>query len=212
MINGHHHLYASGQVRDYPMYHMISGGGSWDQYWGQATEMDFDDVQKTIDNWSYQIVTFDAATKAMTVESYAIGGPKQGLTINNELIDSFSRRQNIMPPEKPSIITVPDDTITLPYVFIGSPYVTNTSLPYNSVQFQVSLHEDFNKCVVDLIRDFETCMGQRSPDYCRLIFIKTWISFDMKFMGSQTDPTLSVPVIATGISNGLNGPIRLTSL
>jgi hypothetical protein len=158
-IGGHHHLYARGQVRDYPIYHIISGGGSWDQYWGQSTENDFDDVQKTIDFWTYQIVTINAEEKEMVVESYAIGSPKLGFTLDNILIDSFYRKLPAIPPFKPSILTIPEDSVTLPFTFVSSPYSTESQEPYNSVQFQISSNGDRSTPVVDLIRDFENLYG-----------------------------------------------------
>ena len=138
-ITGHHHLYARGQLRDFPMYHMISGGGSWDQYWGQSTEKDFDDVQKTIDYWAYQIATFNAERKEMTVESYAIGSPKLGFTLDNILIDSFTEKVgSCCHLTNHLYVTAPADTITLPYTFVSTAYSTGTGESYNSVQFQVS--------------------------------------------------------------------------
>ncbi len=166
LITGHHHLYARGQVREYPMYHIISGGGSWDQYWGQSTEQDFDDVQKTIDYWTYQIVSFDVVKDVMTVETYAIGSPKLGMTLNNVLIDTFYRKLPGLLPAKPSVTTVPEDTITLPYTFVSSPYSTGSSEPYNSVQFQVSATSNFTQSLIDLIRDYENLYGTTGdPDY-----------------------------------------------
>lgn len=165
-ITGHHHLYARGQLRDFPMFHIISGGGSWDQYWGQSTEKDFDDVQKTIDYWTYQIVSFDPEQKEMTVESYAIGSPKLGFSLENILIDSFYRKPDVQPPDKPAIVTIPSDTITLPYTFVSSAYSTVTGESYNSVQLQVSDFVDFSINKIDLIRDFENLYGTTgNPDY-----------------------------------------------
>lgn len=165
-ITGHHHLYARGQLRDFPMYHMISGAGGWDQYWGQSTEKDFDDEQKTIDYWAYQIASFNADTKEMTVESYAIGSPKLGFTLDNILIDSFYRKSNVLPPDKPSITNSPSDTITLPFSFISSPYLTSTNEPYNSVWFQVSSQTGFANPEIDRIRDFENLYGTTGePDF-----------------------------------------------
>jgi hypothetical protein len=166
LVTGHHHLYARGQVRDFPMYHIISGAASWDQYWGQSNEKDFDDVQKTIDYWTYQIASFNSDNKEMTVESYAIGSPKLGFTLDNVLIDSFYRKQGLPPPHKPSITTVPEDSITLPYSFTSSGYSSGTSEPYNSVQFQISSLPDFRKNRIDLIRDYEDLFGTTGdPDY-----------------------------------------------
>lgn len=165
-ISGHHHLYARGQVRDYPMYHIISGAASWDQFWGQSTEKDFDDVQKTIDYWAYQIATFDDSKGEMSVESYTIGSPKLGLTMSNVLIDNFYRKPDLDPPLKPSIITVPADTITLPFTFTGSSYFSPASEPINSTQFQICPDTNFSINKVDLIRDYENLYGTTgSPDY-----------------------------------------------
>lgn len=158
-IGGHHHLYARGQVRDYPIYHIISGGGSWDQYWGQSTEKDFDDVQKTIDYWTYQIVSIDADNKDLVVESYAIGSPKLGFVFDNILIDSFYRKLPATPPMRPAITVIPNDSIELPYTFISSPFSTGSLEPYNSVQFQISSDGDRATPVVDLIRDYENLYG-----------------------------------------------------
>ena len=76
-------MYARGQLRDSAMYHIISGAASWDQFWGQSTEVDFDDVQKTIDYWAYQIVDLDLQARRMEVECYAIGSPLLGFTLDN---------------------------------------------------------------------------------------------------------------------------------
>ena len=166
LITGHHHLYARGQVRDFPMYHIISGGGSWDQYWGQSTEKDFDDVQKTIDYWTYQIVTVDGSSREMVVESYAIGSPKLGFTLDNVLIDSFYRKFPAVQPDQPRVTESPVDSITLPFTFSSSPYQTSSQEPVNSVQFQIATDSIFTDIKIDLIRDFENLFGTTgSPDY-----------------------------------------------
>lgn len=166
LITGHHHLYARGQVRDFPIYHIISGAASWDQFWGQSVEKDFDDVQKTIDYWAYQIATFDDVKGEMTVESYAIGSPKLGLSLDNELIDIFYRKKDIVPPARPSIIPVPADTVTLPFTFESTPYSTVSAEPLNSTQFQISSDSSFTKTATDLIRDYENLYGTTgAPDY-----------------------------------------------
>ncbi len=158
-ISGHHHLYARGQLRDSPLYHIISGAASWDQYWGQSTEIDFDDVQKTIDYWTYQIVDIDLENKKMDVECYAIGSPKLGFTLDNILIDSFHRQFGKSAPLKPDIITIIADTIQLPFTFESSEYQTDSDEEFNSTQFQFSQNEDFTNPEVDIIRDFENLYG-----------------------------------------------------
>lgn len=165
-IGGHHHLYARGQLRDSAMYHIISGGASWDQFWGQSTERDFDDVQKTIDYWAYQIVDIDLAGQRMDVESYAIGSPKLGFTMDNVLIDSFHREFGKPAPLKPEIISVLPDTIQLPFTITGTDFQTSSDESLNSTQFQFSRNGDFTEIAVDLIRDFENLYGSTGdPDY-----------------------------------------------
>jgi hypothetical protein len=51
-IGGHHHLYARGQVRDFPIYHIISVAHPGIRP-GTCRPSDFDDVQKTVDQ-TYQ--------------------------------------------------------------------------------------------------------------------------------------------------------------
>jgi hypothetical protein len=166
LITGHHHLYARGQLRDFPMYHIISGGGSWDQYWGQSTEKDFDDVQKTIDFWTYQIVTLNGDSREMVVESYAIGSPKLGFALDNIMIDSFYRKFPAVQPDQPSINESPADSITLPFTFSSSPYQTSSEEPHNSVQFQIASDSGFTDIKMDLIRDYENLYGTTgNPDY-----------------------------------------------
>lgn len=159
LITGHHHLYARGQMRDFPLYHIISGAASWDQFWGQSVEKDFDNVQKTIDFWAYQIVEFDLGKKEMQVESYAIGSPKLGFTMDNVLIDSFHRTFGKSIPLKPTIITEVSDTIQLPFTFVSSEFQTNSDEELNSTQFQVSANEEFVNPEIDIIRDFENLYG-----------------------------------------------------
>jgi len=165
-IGGHHHLYARGQLRDSPLYHIISGGASWDQFWGQSTEIDFDDVQKTIDYWAYQIVDIDLVSRRMDVECYAIGSPLLGFTLDNVLIDSFHREFGKSAPVKPQITTAIPDTIQLPFTIASSDFQTGSDEKLNSTQFQFSNNDEFTDLAVDLIRDFENLYGSTGePDY-----------------------------------------------
>lgn len=154
---GHHHLYHRGQMTDYPLYHIINGAGSWDQMWGMSSEQDYDDVQKTIDYWGYQILEFDFDKKEMKAECYAIGNKE--LVTDNILIDSFSRTLGKAIPEKPEIKELPAEAITLPYTFEGNPYKTSTDEPLNSVQFQFSVNKDFSTLEFNKVRDVENLYG-----------------------------------------------------
>ncbi len=153
---GHHHLYHRGQLTDYPIYHIINGAASWDQLWGMSSEKDYDDVQKTIDYWGYQILDFDFEKKEMTTECYAIGN--RDLVVDNILIDSFHRTLGKAAPEKPELASIPD-SITLPYTFVGSEYETTTDEPLNSVQIEVSTTSDFSSIVLNKVTDTEDLYG-----------------------------------------------------
>ncbi|WP_163836206.1 purple acid phosphatase family protein [Spartinivicinus ruber] len=169
-ISGHHHLYARGQTREWPIYHMISGGTAWDQYWGQSTEVDYDDVQKTIANWAWQIIDINLSTREMTVETYAEAHPQlyqaKGFHYNSQLIDSFHRKLDLTRPNKPFIennITTP---IKLPYVFRSSLFSTIELETINSTQFQIATDAGFKALKVDKIRDFENIYGDTgAPNY-----------------------------------------------
>ncbi len=189
-IGGHHHLYARGQLRDSPMYHIISGAASWDQLWGQSTEIDFDDVQKTIDYWAYQIVDIDLVSQRMDVECYAIGSPTLGFTLDNVLIDSFHREFGKPVPLKPQITTSISDTIELPFTIASSEFQTGSDEELNSTQFQFSSNVEFTDLEVDLIRDFENLYGSTgSPDY---LPIDIYEGLDI----------LEFPINAFGLPNG----------
>lgn len=73
-----------------------------------SSEQDYDDVQKTIDYWGYQILEFDFDKKEMKAECYAIGNKE--LVVDNILIDSFSRTLGKAAPKKPEIKEITEET------------------------------------------------------------------------------------------------------
>lgn len=160
---GHHHLYARGQMTDLPMYHIISGGGvgsyedGYEQLWGvglaNTDNLNQPEVQKTIDQWTYQIVEFDSMTKTMTVESYSIGNRR--VALDNVLVDKFSICLDTeAAPATPSISFV-ESVITLPYTFTQ----TESTSGINSVEYQIAKSADFNNPVVDNIANAEDMYG-----------------------------------------------------
>lgn len=165
-IAGHHHLYARGQARDYPTYHMISGGTAWDQYWGQSTEKDFDDVQKTIANWTWQLIEIDVASKEMSVRSYSEAHPKLGFVYTSRLTDEFHRNLNHGAPEQPHLTNAIAGPITLPYTFTSSEFQSIYGEQLNSTQFQFARDASFNDVVMDKLRDYENLYGDTgAPAY-----------------------------------------------
>jgi len=168
-IGAHHHLYARGQVRDFPTYHIISGGTAWDQYWGQSTEFDFDDVTKTIANWAWQVIEFNLDERTMRVDSYAEAHPLLGFVYDSVLIDSFSRKLGLPAPDQPQLLNAFDATpVELPLTLESSPYQTSGTEPFYSTQFQVAQNADFsaNSLKIDHIQDIEDYYGDTgAPDY-----------------------------------------------
>ena len=156
-IGAHHHLYHRGQLKDTPTYNIISGGTAWDQYWGMSTEQDFEDVQKTISNWMYQIIDIDVNNGTMDVESYSIGSIHQWK--DNQLMDEFHRYKNQAAPLQPSITNTFDTEQTLPLTIIGSEFETPTSELLNTTQFLISKTADFNIIEKEVYRDYENLYG-----------------------------------------------------
>lgn len=157
-IGAHHHLYHRGQLKNAQAYQIISGGTAWDQYWSMSTEQDFEDVQKTISNWMYQIVDIDVINGKMDVESYSIGSIFRWK--NNQLMDTFHRYKNKNAPEKPSITNVFSQPIELPIVLEGSDFATSENELLNTSQFQISKFNDFNTLEKEYYRDYENLFGK----------------------------------------------------
>jgi hypothetical protein len=163
-IGAHHHLYARGQTREWPIYHIISGGTAWDQYWGQSTEIDMDDVQKTVANWAWQLLELDPAARTMEASCYAEANvrlPAATLwSYNSRLIDSFHRRLGLTSPAKPSLASVPAVPQTLPLTLAASAFQTTAvGEALNSTWFQVAGDSQFTAPKIDRIRDVENLFG-----------------------------------------------------
>jgi len=157
-IGAHHHLYHRGQLKNDTAYQIISGGTAWDQYWSMSTEQDFEDVQKTISNWMYQIVDIDVTNGKMDVESYSIGSIFQWK--NNQLMDEFHRYKNQTKPATPSITTTFTAPIELPLLLEGTPFSTTENELLNTTQFVISKFSDFNTLEKEYYRDFENLFGK----------------------------------------------------
>ena len=162
-IGAHHHLYARGQLKDKPIYNVISGGTAWDQYWGMAEEQDMDDVQKTISNWIYNIIDVDVKNARIDVESYSIGSIYRWK--NNELMDQFHRYKNKPAPTQPTITNSFPSSVTLPYTVNSSNFDSSAGELLNSTEFQFSQTSDFSATEKTIYRDYEDLFGKgSSPD------------------------------------------------
>lgn len=157
-IGAHHHLYHRGQLKNETAYQIISGGTAWDQYWSMSTEQDFEDVQKTISNWMYQIVDIDVANGKMDIESYSIGSIYKWK--NNQLMDEFHRYKNKQKPNKPAITNTFNAPVELPIILEGTPFSTPENELLNTSQFVISKFPDFNIVEKELYRDYENLFGK----------------------------------------------------
>lgn len=156
-VGAHHHLYARGQMKDVPAYNIISGGTAWDQYWGMATEQNFDDVQKTISNWAYQLVDLNMPEDRIDVTTYSIGSIYKHL--DNKVIDSFHRYRNHALPATPSITNTFPDSLQLPLTITGSAFQSPSGELLNSTEFQVALDRSFNAMEKNGYRHYEDLFG-----------------------------------------------------
>lgn len=157
-IGAHHHLYHRGQLKNTPTYQIISGGVAWDQYWGMAAEQDFDDVQKTISNWMYQIIDIDVNNDTFDVESYSIGSAYTWK--DNELMDEFHHYKGLASPTKPSIANnFTGNDIELPLEITSSDYETSSNQLLNSTEFLIGKTSDFQIVEKDIYRDYENLYG-----------------------------------------------------
>ena len=157
-IGAHHHLYHRGQLKNTPTYQIISGGVAWDQYWGMAVEQDFEDVQKTISNWMYQIIDVDVNNGVFDVESYSIGSAFSWK--NNQLMDEFHRYLDLEAPAQPAITNnLNGGDVELPLTLETSAYTTASGEELNSTQFMIGKTEDFSIIEKDVYRDYENLYG-----------------------------------------------------
>lgn len=169
-IGAHHHLYARGQTREWPIYHIISGGTAWDQYWGQSNESDYDDVQKTIAHWAWQVLDFDLEARRMDVRCFAEANVRlpeaTRWNYNSRLIDSFHRKLGLAAPAKPAVTNQFAGAVTLPLELVSSAFSTTSGESLNSTWFQVAADPAFASLKVDQIRDFENLYGDtKAPLY-----------------------------------------------
>ncbi|MCW1924815.1 fibronectin type III domain-containing protein [Luteolibacter arcticus] len=163
-IGAHHHLYARGQTREWPVYHIISGGSAWDQFWGQSTESNYDDVQKTIAHWSWQLIEFDLDARTMDVRCFSEANVRfptaTRWSYNSRLVDQFARKLGVTAaPQKPSLTNTFSAPVALPVELTSSPYQTASSEPMNSTWFQVAADAGFTNLKIDRIRDVENLYG-----------------------------------------------------
>ena len=153
---GHHHLYARGQMTQWPVYHMISGGGvgtsaqDYEQLWGKTPDnRNRDEVQKTIDQWTYQLMEFDPVSDEMTVETYSLGNSR--LALDNVLIDRFSRKLTAVDKPATPSLSLTGGTINLPATVSQVAAVEGL----HSSEYQIARDAQFSDIVYRRIQLFE---------------------------------------------------------
>ncbi len=157
-IGAHHHLYHRGQLKNTPTYQIISGGVAWDQYWGMAVEEDYEDVQKTIPNWAYQIIDIDVNNGTFDVETYSMGSVHEWK--DNALIDKFYHKRGKSAPDTPSITNVLNgQDVELPLTLETTPYSTTSDELLNSTEFLIGKTSDFTVIERSVYRDYENLFG-----------------------------------------------------
>ena len=170
-IGAHHHLYARGQTRQWPVYHIISGGSAWDQFWGQSNESNYDDVQKTIAHWAWQLIEFDLDARTMDVRCFAEANVRfpsaTRWSYNSRLVDQFTRKLGVTTtPQKPALTNTFSAPVTLPVQLTSTSYQTSSGEAMNSTWFQVAADAGFTNLKIDQIRDVENIYGDTgSPLY-----------------------------------------------
>ncbi len=164
-ITGHAHLYARGSIRNQPCHVIINGGASWDQYWGQDTDIDYQDVQKTIERQIYQIVDIDLDNREMFVETYSNGTNLTPGFTEDLLIDEYYMKLDAPAPDKPFVTNSVPGSLMLPFTFVGSTY--SGQEPFNSVEFQVADNTmSFDDPELSFKTDYENIfLSSGSPDY-----------------------------------------------
>ncbi|GLR16881.1 fibronectin type III domain-containing protein [Portibacter lacus] len=158
-IAGHHHLYHRGQLNNDNLFHIISGGASWDQRWGQSEEKDLEEVQKTIDQFNYQIVDVNLEEETMDVYTYSIGN--KDLDIDNQLIDHFFKKIGISKPSTPQIKSISENENDGIIIIESTSY--KGEIPLNSTEFLIAKDADFKEVVLRNKRDFENLFGSSGP-------------------------------------------------
>lgn len=190
---GHHHLYARGQMTEWPVYHIISGGGvgtsaqDYEQLWGSTPDnRNRDEVQKTIDQWTYQILEFDPSSATMTVETYSIGNRR--LALDNILIDRFSRCLS-----QPDIPATPVIDCASRFTRDGSAYV----IPLPATIQQQTAVEGLHSSQYQIARD------ARFSDivFSRMLLFEDFYDVDNKYLPKNVREGLPVTTLEVAASD-----------
>lgn len=169
---GHSHNYERGTIRtthssNWDFRAVLSGGagGALDRWGMYANQVNYNDIQKTIDHYSFNLMDVDVDAKTVHATTYSLGHTDKPR--NLEVIDQWHRYLNQAAPAKP-LALAPSGTALNTAVLTASPFAGQDTLM--SSQFQlVAISGSFSSPLIDVTRDSENLFGDSgSPLYTPL--------------------------------------------
>ncbi len=171
---GHSHAYERGQVLEGNLRLVENGGGGAElDTWGEYPDhqIDYPEIQKTFDYWSFTLFDIDVENKSYKAEVYAIGQEdgNGGRIIFDPLrkVDEFIRNKaDETPPITPQPIAPEKETeVVSPINLVASDYEGTYDIL--SSQFQLTNQQgDYSNPLVDEKRDFENIFWDNgAPDF-----------------------------------------------
>jgi len=165
LLYGHSHNYERGATNEGNLRLMLSGGGgsALDRWGMYGNQRDYPEIQRSFDHYCYAIFDIDIANRSYTCQSYSLG--TKDYFLDNQLIDSFYRKQiGTNPPEKPEQLATPD-TVELPCAFEVTEYIGDEPILSSFFQF-TQTPGDYSQPVFESKRDFENIYWDTgAPDY-----------------------------------------------
>jgi len=171
---GHSHAYERGQELEGNLRLVENGGGgaeldTWGEYPGH--QIDYPEIQKTFDYWSFTLFDIDVANKSYNAEVYAIGQEdgNEGKIIFDPMrkVDEFIRNKaDETPPVMPQAVApVKEAEVVRPINLEASAYQGTYDIL--SSHFQVTNQQGvYTNPMVDEKRDFENIFWDTgAPDF-----------------------------------------------
>lgn len=159
---GHSHNYERGTVRtahgsNWDFHTILCGGagGALDRWLMYTNQLNYSDIQKTIDHYSFCVLDVDADAREVEFTAYSLGHTNLGR--NLEIIDRWHRYLNQPAPDKPQAL-IPSGTSTNTPVLTASPFAGEDTLMSSRFQL-VPVSGSFNSPLIDITRDTEDLYG-----------------------------------------------------
>jgi len=171
---GHSHAYERGQLLDGNLRLVENGGGgaeldTWGEYPGH--QIDYPEIQKTFDYWSFTLFDIDVENKSYSADVYAIGqedgnGGKIIFDPMSKVDEFFRNKLNETPPVTPqAVLPEKGDEVAKPISLQSSAYEGTYDIL--SSHFQISDQKGvYDNPKVEEKRDFENIFWDSgSPDF-----------------------------------------------